>query len=644
MCKNKIYHKNTFWKKNFIEDVTMHYNENKVGELLWCDDENAILKQVEELSKREYDLILSEILPHELPDIILPFEINKIAPTLQYIPPQIIEQESKEKRRGEITKIIYDAKSENKRLYEIFGNNDKIIAKDLKQENDIFEVINNEDKFVLIDIENPYISHFLIMHCIKNEINFKISNVNNSLYIRCILSGLFIKEDLINAKSNRSLFHEINNNSVYHEIFDLNITEKILNFKNWHDFIRIKENSFYRDITEYRYTSNTPLFDTTEDDNKERYLEINFPDNAKFYFHKSVNSIQYNYYDIKHLQNHTGYRFLHDFIPDNESFVSEYRFSVFLQKYPSKFKYFIDTIIKNYPNLETNLKSPIHFLIKCSILSSKIDSNSQNYNYFYHEYINIAQRLETKDSRYRLYSDLSHFFKLDDRSIKILKDTLSKPQTPFIDYFLYILPSVIGRRKCYDFISQFKFNKSQEYFITLGVLRAFGFWQDKSNAVLNNKELLIDCFLLCKNLKFKNFHTFLLSALLDMPEDLNEANQVLNTDEKIHLIYNLNRFGKDRLFIEFLNLFSKDDEFNLSLSNNICSLSLLNVSEVHKDVKDYIENFDIDKYMATEFTETNYYYLSYLTYFSKHRSHQNYLFFKRLSNKYYRSNFNYVPS
>lgn len=644
MYNKNTYYKNTFWTKDFIKDVTIHHNKDKVAQLLWSDDENNIIEQVEELLKNSHDLILSEILPHEIPDMILPDEINQIGKVLQYIPPQVIEHDSEKTRKEDITKIIYDENSKNQRLYESICTIDKFKAINIEQNNDIYEVIDNEDNFIFIDAINPYISHFLILYCIKNKIKFKIRNENKSFHIRCILSGLIITEDLNYSKSVRSLFYDINNNDVNHEIFDLNIAEEIVKIKNWNDFKKIRNDSFYSDLTDYTYTNSTPLFDTIKDKKEKRFLNINFPDNGKYYFYKSFDSIQNNYHDIIHLQNQTGYKFFYDFLPDHESYQSEYNFSVFLQKYPHNFIHFAETIIKNHTTFKTKLKSPIHFLIKCSILSSRIDSYSQNYNHFYHEYINIAKKLETKDSKYKLYPDLTHFFKLDDRSVKIFQDILSKPQTPFINNFLYILPSVLERSKCSDFISQFKFNKTQEYYITLGILRAFGFWQDKSNALLDNKDILNTCLNTLKNLNFKSFHTLLLSSILDISEDLNEANVILNIEEKVHLIYNLNRFGRNILFQEFYNLFSKEDDFNLSLSNNICSLSLLNVSDVHKDVKYYIENFEIDKCMTTKFNETNYYYLPYFTYFSKHRSHQNYLFFKRLSNKYYRSNFNYVPS
>jgi hypothetical protein len=399
----------------------------------------------------------------------------------------------------------------------------------------------------------------------------------------------------------------------------------------------------YSELTDYCFTNSIPLFDTFNDRDEKRNLEISFPTHETFYFYKLLNSVQQNHKENLHIQNSTGLNFLVNIFPNHESYENEFLLSLLLQKFPHNFKYFFEFIVKNHSIFETELKSPIHFLIKCSILSSRIDPYAQNYKHFYKDYINIAQELETKDITYKLYSKLTYFFTLNDESFEVFEDILSQPQYTFVNNFLYTLPSVIEKNRIVELFSNFSFTLEQSKMLSLGIWRSYGVWQDNLVKNLNNKSFLSECSETLETLNFKNFYYYLVSFLCNKDIDKIEVSKALSPEEKFYLVLWFNKCNKTEHFHEYFAHFSLESEF-LDIIKDIKSLSLINHCEKYSTLNDYIKNFDIDYYKETNFIEDNTFYLPYLINFSKHKSPKHYPYYSKLNHKLFRSSFSFVPS
>ena len=76
------YFNETFWLQSFIKDLNDKYSNKKISYLLWDEDEKQIITQIEDHVKNTPDIILSEMLPCELPDRIAPEEIEKLKDSL----------------------------------------------------------------------------------------------------------------------------------------------------------------------------------------------------------------------------------------------------------------------------------------------------------------------------------------------------------------------------------------------------------------------------------------------------------------------------------------------------------------------------------------------------------------------------------
>ena len=60
-----------FWQPNFIEDYQTANPEAQVATLTWSPDEDVIIHQLVNAIESKADIILSELLPDELPDRVV---------------------------------------------------------------------------------------------------------------------------------------------------------------------------------------------------------------------------------------------------------------------------------------------------------------------------------------------------------------------------------------------------------------------------------------------------------------------------------------------------------------------------------------------------------------------------------------------
>ena len=216
-----------FWNKNFISDFKSLNSDKRVSTLLWKEQDDDIYDQLSECIKDKSDIILSEVLPNELPAGTTILEYKYFIDKFIYCPPHappLTENTSLEKEQTNLVVIDDNYKGifTNKIVKEVFlkeiiKRRDSILLNynnTLNSLSDINDSLKNASNVVLIS-DNPLLVSYIIQSSFVFNYEFNIHpEIKNSVRLHGV--GLTIENDVNQNKieSVRSKFNSIFNNSV----------------------------------------------------------------------------------------------------------------------------------------------------------------------------------------------------------------------------------------------------------------------------------------------------------------------------------------------------------------------------------------------------------------------------------------------
>ncbi len=193
--------KNIFWSEKFVEDYKSKNKEKRVGSLKWHSDKKTLIKAFTKCLTEDYDLILSEITPDELPYEIYYKDIIKFREKFLFIPPHnnpienqisnnnflLIEDRLKDDDNLKLIDLCISTIRKDNELEKVFSEDiDREWIKKIENSKNIFGNIIIKSK------NNQLIQYFIIYAHIKN-LNlhvFPSINYHSTRYLSCGIIGL----------------------------------------------------------------------------------------------------------------------------------------------------------------------------------------------------------------------------------------------------------------------------------------------------------------------------------------------------------------------------------------------------------------------------------------------------------------------
>ena len=247
---NKI-NKPVFWLDENLKEFESVNKDKTISTLTWHHKDEIIIQQLNFAMEQNSDVLISELLPHELPDKILLNEYNFFSSRYHYKSPDILREI--EVSNESQTLIISDSNEliQNNTIYSIILNSfkDQNNTKSIDLKNDehrlnLSKLCSKSSRF-LINSQNIVLINLILSHCNKYDKSFTILNNENFDYLRYMLQGCllsdsanFEKQTSLRSKISRSLkFSKISDYFVkYQENEDILIknryVEKIFQYSN----------------------------------------------------------------------------------------------------------------------------------------------------------------------------------------------------------------------------------------------------------------------------------------------------------------------------------------------------------------------------------------------------------------------------
>ena len=218
-----------FWNKNFVKDFTLKRSQT-VSTVFWKNNTNEILEQICNSITNNSEIILTDILPDELPYDLPSSDYNYFVNKFQYCPPQISLINKSDSNEKNIKLIIFDenhegifAKPHLRTLFiESITVSKGYTVKKFEYNSDslqgINELITKASELILIS-ECPTLIDYIVQASII--FNFKPNiypEVKNSIRLNGL--GLSIKNDNIELqkRSIRSSFDFLFNEETIIEV------------------------------------------------------------------------------------------------------------------------------------------------------------------------------------------------------------------------------------------------------------------------------------------------------------------------------------------------------------------------------------------------------------------------------------------
>ena len=95
-----------FWNKNFINNFISSKNDKKVSTLLWKEQDEDIYAQLVDCIENKSDIILSEILPNELPSGTTLLEYKYFINKFMFCPPHVFPKKENISQAKAYKKIV----------------------------------------------------------------------------------------------------------------------------------------------------------------------------------------------------------------------------------------------------------------------------------------------------------------------------------------------------------------------------------------------------------------------------------------------------------------------------------------------------------------------------------------------------------
>lgn len=257
MIKTKdSFPKTAFWNTNFIENFEAEYHEKIICIVAWDENEKTIIEQISYALENDAEIIISELLPDELPETLLNNEYMFFCERFVFIPPQFAKFNENKIIKEKKNLIVYDSK-ENYDVNKEFELFNSVVAK-ISSENNFTEydislhrnnITNIETEIfnsniTIINSLNPQIIHAVIILCTKYDKPFKITTRNrlgnsrligtgidpnfdkylSKLSIRSVINKMFFDEtcnvEFINKEYAKSIYFDSSSNKTLEYTFE----------------------------------------------------------------------------------------------------------------------------------------------------------------------------------------------------------------------------------------------------------------------------------------------------------------------------------------------------------------------------------------------------------------------------------------
>ena len=265
-----------FGCEDFITKFEENNNSEKISTVIWHQDESIICEQVNFSHENQVDIILSELLPSELPVSLSNEKVDFFRKRFLLFPLLNYGQEWK-KCNKDSTNIIYINDELNKCdnslcVLKVTNLKENNIFREVRIDynnldiNYVFEEIHN-CKNILINIKRPQLFSIILKFAEKE--NKTINHINNHFYFthRMALLGYFVMEK--NRFANQSLRHKITSflfteRSILHRSETLKVS--LFDEKLYDDLDNIKFRSHLTcdcQSKTLQYLIETPIFSRT---------------------------------------------------------------------------------------------------------------------------------------------------------------------------------------------------------------------------------------------------------------------------------------------------------------------------------------------------------------------------------------------
>jgi hypothetical protein len=234
-----------FWHKDFISEFEKKNHNKRISTLVWSEKDEVIYEQIQFAQQNNSDIILSEILPDELPEKTLLREYKFFDDHFKFIPPQFEEEYLSDltTKKENITVITNERTQGTRHNFEylkILENSEVIkTAKDTLENEELVKHIQ-KSKNIILDIKNPQLIHFVAIICLKLNTTCTI-NSDAILITRLLSSGInpIFRSKLNSTTSLREIIrHFILNKVSDFSIFNDDVYEIISRKYEWDIFIK----------------------------------------------------------------------------------------------------------------------------------------------------------------------------------------------------------------------------------------------------------------------------------------------------------------------------------------------------------------------------------------------------------------------
>lgn len=171
LIANPFSPKANFWNDDIVDFYASKSSDKKTSFLTWTPDASIIHEQIKWLIENSIEIILSEILPDELPNDILLEEYHFLLERIEFIPPSKIQSRSNDLKVARDKAIITDnieeffpncTKNQISTILNIIEENLDYEVIELNRSNNFenaIRIIQNA-KSVILGTNNPVLSHY----------------------------------------------------------------------------------------------------------------------------------------------------------------------------------------------------------------------------------------------------------------------------------------------------------------------------------------------------------------------------------------------------------------------------------------------------------------------------------------------------
>ena len=233
-----------YCESNFIDKLIDNNTDKKILPLHWSEKDKDVICEIQSIIKNRCDIVLSEILPNEIPQSIFKKEYDYVCERLIFIPPfkKIEFTESKPDKK---ICILYDdnpsdSKIGNTVLEIIKKEIDSIKLNGIDQFVKHFSLIASYERIVIL-LSNPVLSNLISYNLNLINRNHIIEPISIKNDLRYIITGL---SNYLSSKTKQTSIRESIYNLLFHQ------EEKKRTMDNANEFI-----NFYGKELKYLYSN-----------------------------------------------------------------------------------------------------------------------------------------------------------------------------------------------------------------------------------------------------------------------------------------------------------------------------------------------------------------------------------------------------